>query len=127
MTVPDKFYDLVKQNETMYLFSPDDVEKVYQQPFNYVDITAEYDNMVANDKIRKQRIDARSLEEEISKLQQESGYPYIINIDTANRTNPVPGKIVSSNLCSEILQVQTPSEIDNEQHYTKLGSILVVT
>ena len=122
LTVPDKFYDLVKQNETMYLFSPDDVEKVYQQPFNYVDITAEYDNMVANDKIRKQRIDARSLEEEISKLQQESGYPYIINIDTANRTNPVPGKIVSSNLCSEILQVQTPSEIDNEQHYTKLGS-----
>ncbi|GMA69698.1 hypothetical protein GCM10025879_09440 [Leuconostoc litchii] len=106
----------------MYLFSPDDVEKVYHQPFNYVDITAEYDNMVANDRIRKQRISARSLEEEISKLQQESGYPYIINIDTANKTNPIAGKIVSSNLCSEILQVQTPSEIDNEQRYTKLGS-----
>lgn len=122
LTVPDKFYELVKNNEKMYLFSPADVEDVYGQPFNYVDITAEYDKMVANDKIRKYELDARSLEEEISKLQQESGYPYIINIDTTNRANPISGKIVSSNLCSEILQVQAPSDIDDDQHYTRLGS-----
>lgn len=122
LTVPDKFYELVRQNKTMYLFSPVDVEKVYGQSFNYVDITAEYDNMVGNDAITKYRVDARMLEEEISKLQQESGYPYIINIDVANRENPIAGKIVSSNLCSEILQVQRPSDIDNGQQYTRLGS-----
>ena len=122
LTVPDKFYELVKENQPMYLFSPEDIEKVYGEPFNYVDITGEYDNMVANEAIRKYRIDPRMLEEEISKLQQESGYPYIINLDTANKTNPIKGKIVSSNLCSEILQVQTPSELNNEQQYTKLGS-----
>ena len=122
LTVPDKFYELVRQNKTMYLFSPVDVEKVYGQSFNYVDITAEYDNMVENDAITKYRVDARMLEEEISKLQQESGYPYIINIDVANRENPIAGKIVSSNLCSEILQVQRPSDIDNGQQYTRLGS-----
>lgn len=122
LTVPDKFYELVRKNEAMYLFSPVDVEKVYGEPFNYIDITAEYDNMVANDKITKYRVDPRALEEEISKLQQESGYPYIINIDIANRENPVSGKIISSNLCSEILQVQTPSDLDNAQQYTRLGS-----
>lgn len=122
LTVPDKFYDLVRKNDMMYLFSPVDVEKVYGKPFNYIDITAEYDNMVNNDKITKYHIDARFLEEEISKLQQESGYPYVINIDVANRANPIAGKIISSNLCSEILQVQTPSELDNGQQYTRLGS-----
>ncbi|MGX7051334.1 class 1b ribonucleoside-diphosphate reductase subunit alpha [Leuconostoc palmae] len=122
LTVPDKFYELVRQNKPMYLFSPADVEKVYDTPFNYVDITAEYDNMVENEKIAKYRVDARMLEEEISKLQQESGYPYIINIDTANRANPINGKIISSNLCSEILQVQSSSNINDEQEYTKLGS-----
>ncbi len=121
VTVPDKFYDLIKQNADMYLFSPYDVEREYGVPFSYVDISAEYDKMVANDKIKKTKIKARDLETEISKLQQESGYPYIINIDTANRANPIAGRIVMSNLCSEILQVQTPSTVDNEQHYIKLG------
>ena len=73
LTVPDKFYELVKKNDVMYLFSPVDVEKVYGKAFNYIDITAEYDNMVANDQITKYKVDARTLEEEISKLQQESG------------------------------------------------------
>ncbi|MCO6183260.1 class 1b ribonucleoside-diphosphate reductase subunit alpha [Leuconostoc fallax] len=122
LTIPDKFHDLAKQNKEMYLFSPVDVEREYGQPFNYVDITAEYDNMVANDKIIKYRVDARMLEEEISKLQQESGYPYIVNVDVTNRANPIFGKIISSNLCSEILQVQRPSVINNEQEYTEMGS-----
>lgn len=119
--VPDKFYELIKNNEDMYLFSPYDVEREYGKPFAYVDITAEYDNLVANDKISKKKIKARDLETEISKLQQESGYPYVINIDTANRVNPIEGRITMSNLCSEILQVQTPSTVDNQQNYIKLG------
>ncbi len=121
VTVPDKFYDLIKADADMYLFSPYDVEREYGKPFSYVDISAEYDNLVANDKIKKTKIKARDLETEISKLQQESGYPYIINIDTVNQANPIDGRIVMSNLCSEILQVQTPSTVDNEQHYLKLG------
>ncbi|MGV7366341.1 hypothetical protein PJH52_29775 [Mycobacterium kansasii] len=48
-------------------------------------MTKEYDNMVKNPNIRKTKIKARDLENEISKLQQESGYPYVVNIDTANR------------------------------------------
>ncbi len=122
LLVPDKFYELARNNEDMYLFSPYSVEKEYGVPFSYIDITEEYDNLVANPRIRKQKIDARYLENEISKLQQESGYPYIINIDTANRANPVDGKIIMSNLCSEILQVQRPSVINDRQEYDVLGT-----
>src|SRR5699024_5283424 len=39
LTVPDKFYELIKSNSDMFLFSPYDVERVYGKPFNYVDIT----------------------------------------------------------------------------------------
>lgn len=120
--VPDKFYELAKNNEDMYLFSPYSVEKEYGVPFSYVDITEEYDRMVHNPNIRKTKIRARELEDEISKLQQESGYPYVINIDTANRANPIDGKIIMSNLCSEIMQVQKPSVINGKQDYEVLGT-----
>jgi len=120
--VPDKFYELTRKNEEMYLFSPYSVEREYGMPFSYIDITEKYDELVANPRIRKTKIKARDLENELSKLQQESGYPYIINIDTANRANPVHGKIIMSNLCSEILQVQEPSLINGKQEYDVLGT-----
>ena len=120
--VPDKFYELARKNEDMYLFSPYSVERVYGMPFSYLDITAEYDKLVADPRIKKTKIKARDLENEISKLQQESGYPYIVNVDTANRANPIDGKIIMSNLCSEILQVQKPSLINGKQEYEVLGT-----
>ena len=122
LVVPDKFYELIKKDDMMYLFSPYDVERIYGVPFSYVDITKEYDNMVNNPEIRKSKLRARDLEQEISKLQQESGYPYIVNIDTVNKANPIDGKIIMSNLCSEILQVQSPSVINNAQEYEVLGT-----
>lgn len=122
LTVPDKFYELARQNEDMYLFSPYDVEREYGVAFNYIDITEKYDELVANPKITKTKIRARDLETEISKLQQESGYPYIINIDTANKANPIDGKIIMSNLCSEILQVQKTSIINDAQEFVEMGT-----
>ena len=123
LVVPDKFYELARKNEEMYLFSPYSVEKVYGVPFSYIDITKEYDNLVKNPLIRKTKIVARELEEEISKLQQESGYPYIVNIDHANDASAFKTKkILMSNLCSEILQPQEVSEINDSQEFTKLGT-----
>ncbi|MGT2925777.1 class 1b ribonucleoside-diphosphate reductase subunit alpha [Streptococcus cuniculipharyngis] len=122
ITVPDKFYELARNNEDMYLFSPYSIEREYGVPFSYIDISSKYDELVANPNITKTKIKARDLETEISKLQQESGYPYIINVDTANRTSPIDGKIIMSNLCSEILQVQTPSQINDAQEFVKLGT-----
>lgn len=122
LVVPDKYYELIKTNQPMYLFNPYHVEKVYGKPFSYVDITAEYDRLVANPAIEKTVVQARELEQEISRLQQESGYPYILNIDVANRANSVKGKIIMSNLCSEILQPQTPSVLNDDLSYHEVGT-----
>lgn len=121
LVVPDKFYELTRTNQDMYLFSPYSIMKEYGVPFSQIDITEKYDELVLNPNIRKRKINARALEEEISKLQQESGYPYILNVDTANKQSAVDGKIIMSNLCSEILQPQVFSEINNDQTYKVLG------
>ena len=65
VTIPDKYYQLIKEDADMYLFSPYDVERIYGKPFSYVDITSEYENMVANPDISKKKIKARDLEQEI--------------------------------------------------------------
>ncbi len=122
LVVPDKYYDLLKTNQPMHLFSPYDVEREYGKPFSYLDITEKYDELVANPNIRQTTINARELEQEISRLQQESGYPYILNIDTANHSNPVDGRIIMSNLCSEILQPQTPSSMNADLSYQAIGT-----
>ncbi|NMA90628.1 MAG: class 1b ribonucleoside-diphosphate reductase subunit alpha [Amphibacillus sp.] len=121
LIVPDKYYELLKTNAPMYLFSPYDIERIYSKPFSYINITEMYDELVQNDNIKKYRINARELEQEISKLQQESGYPYIVNIDTVNNDNPINGQIIMSNLCSEILQVQSPSELNEDISYKAVG------
>jgi ribonucleoside-diphosphate reductase alpha chain len=52
VTVPDKYYELVRENADMFLFSPYDVERIYGKPFSYIDITAEYDNLLANHDVK---------------------------------------------------------------------------
>lgn len=98
LVVPDKFYELARNDDFMYLFSPYDVKREYDIDFAYLDVTEMYDELLNNPNIRKSKIKARELENEISKLQQESGYPYILNVDTANRENPIDGRILMSNL-----------------------------
>ena len=99
LVVPDKFYELIAYDQPMYLFSPYDIQKEYGVLMSEMDITEMYDELVENPNIKKDKIFARDLENEISKLQQESGYPYIVNIDTANKANNVFGTIKMSNLC----------------------------
>jgi ribonucleoside-diphosphate reductase alpha chain len=41
--------------------------------------------------------------------------------DTVNRANPIDGKITHSNLCSEILQVSTPSVFNEDLTYAQVG------
>lgn len=122
LVVPDKFYELIAKGRQMYLFSPYDILKEYGVPMSEFDITEHYDELVDNPNIRKDRVSARELENEISKLIQESGYPYIINIDTANRENPVYGVVKMSNLCTEIIQVQSKSILNDDQTYKELGT-----
>ena len=121
VVVPDVTLELAKNNEDMYLFSPYDVEKVYGVPFSDISVTEKYQEMVDDARIRKTKIKARQLFETIAELQFESGYPYIVYEDTVNRENPIEGRINMSNLCSEILQVNTPTTYNADLSYNQVG------
>jgi ribonucleoside-diphosphate reductase alpha chain len=121
VVVPDITMHLAKDNEDMYLFSPYDVEKVYGVPFGDISVTEKYQEMVDDPRIKKQKIKARTLFERIAELQFESGYPYVMYEDTVNRANPIQGRINMSNLCSEILQVNTPTTYNADLSYDQIG------
>ena len=121
VVIPDITFELAKNNDDMYLFSPYDVERVYGVPFADISITEKYYEMVDDARIRKTKIKAREFFQTLAELQFESGYPYIMYEDTVNRANPIEGKITHSNLCSEILQVSTPSLFNDDLSYSKVG------
>ncbi len=121
IVVPDITFELARNNEEMYLFSPYDVERVYGVPFGDISITEKYHEMVDDARIRKTKIAARTFFQTVAELQFESGYPYIVFEDTVNKANPVKGRINMSNLCSEILQVNTPSTFNEDLTYAETG------
>ncbi|MBD8702908.1 MULTISPECIES: class 1b ribonucleoside-diphosphate reductase subunit alpha [Frigoribacterium] len=121
VVVPDITFELAKNNEDMYLFSPYDVEKVYGVPFGDVAISEKYREMVADSRIKKTKIKARDFFQTIAEIQFESGYPYIVFEDTVNKANPIKGRINMSNLCSEILQVNTPTTFNEDLSYNEIG------
>ncbi|MET4098865.1 ribonucleoside-diphosphate reductase alpha chain [Agrococcus sp. UYP10] len=121
VVVPDITFDLAKKGEDMYLFSPYDVERVYGVPFSDISVTEKYHEMVDDARITKTKINAREFFQTLAEIQFESGYPYIMFEDTVNRANPIDGRINMSNLCSEILQVNTPSTYDDDLDYESVG------
>lgn len=121
VVIPDITFELAKKNEPMYLFSPYDVEREYGKAFADISVTEKYREMVDNPRISKKKIKAREFFQTLAELQFESGYPYIMFEDTVNRSNPIEGKVTHSNLCSEILQVSTPSVMNLDLSYETLG------
>lgn len=121
VVIPDITFELAKRNDDMYLFSPYDVERVYGKPFADVSISEHYEEMVEDPRIHKSKINARAFFQTLAEIQFESGYPYIMFEDTVNKANPIEGRITHSNLCSEILQVSTPSEFNADLSYKTIG------
>lgn len=121
VVIPDVTFELAKKKAKMALFSPYDAERVYRKPFADISVTEHYDEMVADDRIRKTYIDAREFFTTLAEIQFESGYPYIVFEDTVNRANPIAGRITMSNLCSEILQVQEASSYNEDLTYSHVG------
>ena len=121
VVIPDITFDLAKRNDDMYLFSPYDVERVYGKAFADVNISENYDDMVEDPRISKTKLNARAFFQTLAEIQFESGYPYIMFEDTVNDANPIAGRITHSNLCSEILQVSTPSTYHEDLSYDEVG------
>ncbi|MGO1957795.1 class 1b ribonucleoside-diphosphate reductase subunit alpha [Microbacterium sp.] len=121
VVVPDITFELAKNDEDMYLFSPYDVERVYGVPFGDISVTEKYREMVDDPRIKKTKINARTFFQTVAEIQFESGYPYVMFEDTVNAANPIQGRINMSNLCSEILQVNTPTTLNTDLSYDQIG------
>ncbi|MDE4782130.1 class 1b ribonucleoside-diphosphate reductase subunit alpha [Klebsiella quasipneumoniae subsp. similipneumoniae] len=121
VVIPDITFQLAKEDAQMALFSPYDVERLYGKPFADCAIGDLYPQLVADERVDKRWIRARDLFQRLAEIQFESGYPYIMFEDTVNRASPVAGRVTMSNLCSEILQVSTPSAYNEDLSYAHIG------
>ncbi|RRA38144.1 ribonucleotide-diphosphate reductase subunit alpha [Cronobacter sakazakii] len=121
VVIPNITFELAKANAQMALFSPYDVERIYGKPFGDISVSEMYSQLVEDERIRKRYISARELFQRLAEIQFESGYPYIMFEDTVNRANPIAGRINMSNLCSEILQVNSASTFDENLNYATTG------
>ena len=111
--IPNKLMELAEKNEMAYAFYPHSIYKKYGVHLDEIKMDEWYDKLANDSDIRKKEINPRQLLTRIAQTQQESGYPYVVYIDTANREHVLKdiGNIKMSNLCCEIFQYQTPSNI----------------
>lgn len=111
--IHDKFMELAEKNKVAYAFYPHCVYKKYGIHLDEIKMDEWYDKLANDEDIRKKEINPRQMLTKIAQMQQESGYPYVIFIDTANKEHVLKdvGTIKMSNLCCEIFQYQTSSNI----------------
>ncbi|QYA33340.1 class 1b ribonucleoside-diphosphate reductase subunit alpha [Macrococcus psychrotolerans] len=115
LIVPSKFFDLAKEGKDFFMFAPHTVEREYGLTLDDLNIDEMYDELVENPNIMKKSKDAREMLNLIAQTQLQSGYPYLMFKDNANKVhaNSNIGQIKMSNLCTEIFQLQETSIIND--------------
>lgn len=116
LIIPNKFYELAAQNKPLHVFGPFSVYKEYGKHLDDLDIDEMYDELLANDNVKKKVVmNARDMLTKIASIQLESGYPYIMNKSNANSVHALKdiGGVKMSNLCTEIFQLQETSSIND--------------
>jgi len=110
MWIPDLFMKRVEENSTWTLMCPNECPGLYDTHGD--DFEKKYLDYEKNNKGRK-TIKARELWEKILESQIETGTPYMLYKDAANRKSNQQnlGTIRSSNLCTEILEYTSPDEV----------------
>lgn len=116
LIVPNRFYQLAKDNQPLHVFGPYSVYKAYGVHLDDMDMDEMYDTLLADSRVSKKAVmNARDMLTKIAMVQLESGYPYIMNKSNANNAHALKGvgQIKMSNLCTEIFQLQETSEIND--------------
>ena len=115
LIVPNKFMQLAKEGKDMYVFAPYTVFNATGSHLDDLDMDKYYDELVANPNIKKKKLNPRKILTQIAKMQFESGYPYIMFKDNANSVHALKelGQVKMSNLCTEIMQLQETSIIND--------------
>ncbi|MFY0744771.1 class 1b ribonucleoside-diphosphate reductase subunit alpha [Solibacillus silvestris] len=122
--LPDIFFELMRRDKDIVLFSPYDIEKEYGKRMSEISMTEMYYELLDNPNIRKiKRLNARKLYTEVKKAQFESGYPFEIFDDNVNNQHPLKeiGRVKMSNLCTEILQYMETSVITDQDQPNEYG------
>ncbi|MET7028921.1 ribonucleoside-diphosphate reductase subunit alpha [Sediminicola luteus] len=110
MWIPDLFMKRVEANEEWTLMCPNECPNLFN--IHSEEFEALYLKYEAAGKGRK-TIKARELWEKILESQIETGTPYMLYKDAANRKSNQKnlGTIRSSNLCTEIMEYTSPDEV----------------
>ena len=110
MWIPDLFMRRVEEDSTWTLMCPNECPGLYDSHGD--EFEKKYLGYEKNNKGRK-TIQARELWEKILESQIETGTPYMLYKDAANRKSNQQnlGTIRSSNLCTEILEYTSPDEV----------------
>ncbi|HMP98357.1 MAG TPA: ribonucleoside-diphosphate reductase subunit alpha [Cyclobacteriaceae bacterium] len=108
--IPDLFMQRVENNEMWSLFCPNECPGLgdsWGEEFERL-----YEKYEKEGKFRKQ-VKAQDLWFEVLEAQIETGTPYILYKDAANRKSNQKnlGTIKSSNLCTEIIEYTAPDEV----------------
>lgn len=121
--VPDVFMRKVWTGEDYYIFEPFTVYKTFGIHMDDMDMNKWYDKLVHSTTVKKKKMNARKMFDLIAELQLESGYPYIMFVDNANKVHALKniGMIKQSNLCTEIMQLQEVSYIDDPNDINRLN------
>ncbi|MFO7744113.1 MAG: ribonucleoside-diphosphate reductase subunit alpha [Psychroflexus sp.] len=110
MWIPDLFMKRVEENSTWTLMCPNECPNLYNvHGDEFEELYLKYES---ENKGRK-TIKARELWEKILESQIETGTPYMLYKDSANRKSNQKnlGTIRSSNLCTEIMEYTSPDEV----------------
>ena len=101
LIIPDKFMELAKKNQPFYMFYPHNVYKHYGIHLDDMNMNEMYDVLVTDPNIRKREGSARDILNQVAKMQLQSGYPYLMFKDNANKVHALKeiGDIHQSNLC----------------------------
>ena len=108
--IPDLFMQRVENNEMWSLFCPNEapgLAEVWGEDFERL-----YEKYEKEGKFRRQ-VKAQDLWFEVMEAQIETGTPYMLYKDAANRKSNQKnlGTIKSSNLCTEIMEYTSPDEV----------------
>ena len=103
------FYERFLKNEDITLFSPQDVDGLYDA-FGTPEFDELYMKYERATSIPKKKVSARELITDLLKERAETGRIYIMNIDHCNEHSSFLDKVNMSNLCQEITLPTDPIE-----------------
>jgi len=113
--ISELFYKRFINDEDISLFSPHDVDNLYDV-YGSPEFDTLYEKYERNKKIPRKTIGAQKLFMELLKERAETGRIYIMNIDHCNTHSSFKDKVYMSNLCQEItLPTKPVQHIDDPE------------